>query len=361
MNDLKIHVSELDNPYGEVIQRALAREFPGSNRGDKATTLELVAAEIIGTNQSRFGPAPNPESLVAIRAVLRKHIEEGSPIPFLVPWGSKKPINGESVDVAELMGLKTLQCLQGRVRRYYEPGLRMNMRIEDVGGKYLFKSEGDAALRSSETYVRDFLALVDVLNFRFLRPVLESALMDPKEYDFQAGTLAPVFQLYLERTDLYGIQPGPSELTDIGWQGLIPQEQRDFYRHQYAKWFPGMPIKEQTWKLAEYLAGALARHKLRGTGAEPEWGRDFIQLNFAQPAPGTPQGIAERRIHYRTVPLRFAATHVPPWRAKGYLKVGDSEAYPKITSWYESGTYNQCSVEFSRAGASVSVRSDYKV
>jgi hypothetical protein len=57
--------------------------------------------QVVGTGQTRFGPLPSPESLVAIRDHLRRRIADRDPIRLLVPWGSKKPTNTATVDLAE--------------------------------------------------------------------------------------------------------------------------------------------------------------------------------------------------------------------------------------------------------------------
>src|SRR5258706_484891 len=137
VDGLTIRVPDLGNPYRDMIAEFLSRTFP-ANLDNKGNVLEALTAAFVTTSKIRFGPSPNPESLVAIRKVLASAIEGGVPVPMLVPWGSKKPFNSASIDIAELGALKMLMQLQDRVKPFHTPGIQINLRLEDVGGYYLF-------------------------------------------------------------------------------------------------------------------------------------------------------------------------------------------------------------------------------
>jgi len=178
--DIKIDSS---NPYGNMIKDLLMMSFPLNAIVTSSQILDAVTAEIIASSNVRFGPAPNPESLVAIRSVIKKAIHEGRPIPILIPWGSKKTINNRSIDVGEIMGLKTIYCLDQRIRRYYSPGINVNIRIEDLGGFYLFRDEGESAYSASIKYVDDFISLVHILGLQdIIHTIKESKLASRDEY-----------------------------------------------------------------------------------------------------------------------------------------------------------------------------------
>lgn len=359
---LSISVPDLGDPYRDVIVNYLSREFP-ANLDNKGCVMESVTAAMLASSKVRFGPTPSPESLVAIRKVISTSINDDQPIPVLCPWGSKKPSN-TGIDIAELGGLKTLACLQKRVTAHYTPGIQINLRIEDIGGYYLFADEGDDARKSSEHYVADFAKLIRILGLDFINIKFESEMMDEVSYTNVAEQIRPVLTQYMTETDAYGMA-SISELESwkqlelLGWKGVIPMEQRDYYRERYAKLYPGIGIREQTNKLATYLAGSLARYKMKATGIEEQWGANFIQLNFAPPAPGTPAAIGDRRIYYRTLPEQMARTHLPAWRARGYLKIdSNNNVIPKIASWGEELNLEPSILMFERKGESVNVQAD---
>jgi hypothetical protein len=79
-----------NNLYGDLIKNAIMLNFPTIAATTATQKLEGIVGELIGTHHVRLGPAPNPESLVAIRSVVRNAISNKKSIPILVPWGSKK-------------------------------------------------------------------------------------------------------------------------------------------------------------------------------------------------------------------------------------------------------------------------------
>ncbi len=355
----------LDDPYGPSIRDAVTRLFPPSVHLNHQQVFEAVAAEILGSNKHRFGPMPNPESQVAIRSVVQTAMRQGLPIPILCPWGSKKPGNDGIIDIAELSGLRMLDCLQRRVVRYYTPGLDIRLRLEDVGGFYLFRDEGEPARVAAVRYVADFEMLVRILGLSFIETVREADLMTEATYVACADALYPKILQYLEDTDVQGIDgyerlQSWKELQAEGWQGEIPVDQRDFYRQRYARIY-GADLASQNKKFAEYLAGSLARYKLKATGIREGWERNFIQLNFAPPAPGAPQGIIERRVHYRTVHTEYSRDHVPPWRAKGYYRItNEGTPTPAVTSWFDTKKhFNPCELILSGGSERIQVQTDY--
>ncbi|MDD3531184.1 MAG: hypothetical protein PHV99_01135 [Candidatus Pacebacteria bacterium] len=105
-------------------------------------------------------------------------------------------------------------------------------------------------------------------------------------------------------------------------------------------------------------ARSLARYKLKATGIDEDWGTNFIQLNFAPPAPGTPAAIGERRIYYRTMPEQMTRNHLPAWRARGYLKIDGSRITPKIASWSDVLDLEPGLIAFERAGVRVEIQAD---
>jgi hypothetical protein len=112
-------------------------------------------------------------------------------------------------------------------------------------------------------------------------------------------------------------------------------EQRAYYRKIYEKLFVGISPADATHKLARYLSGVLVRNNMGGRGDDPSWGGKFIQVTFHAPIPGAPPETVRHYVRYRTLPMSMATTHIPPWRAKGYLKMAGRKATPKIASWHD--------------------------
>lgn len=351
---------DLDDPYRESILAFFGRSFP-SVVANSAATLDGVTAAFIASGQIRLGPTPNPEALVAIRDVLRTWIELDQPIPVLTIWGSKKASNDHGIDIAEVSGLKTIRCLDERVRRFYMPGIQVRMRVEDLSGWVIFEDEGVAARRSSDNYVRDMMRLTRIMAGDIIKPVLESSIMDEKEYRKRSNTAFRVIRAYLSAVEAgEDAMADLGHLRDIGWKGTIPQEQRDFYKGRYKASFPGISEQQIITKMAWYFACSLARYQMHGLGDDPSWGGKHIVLSFVPPIPGMPEALTSKRIYYRTLPENLARTHIPPWRARGYLKI-NGHAIPKLATWHEPLVVHEASTVISNDIDSVRVSTPYVV
>lgn len=281
-----------------------------------------VVGELLGTSQHRSGPIPPSD---AIAEVVNECIAKASPIPVLVPSGPKKPPVGVGVDVAELSALMVLNDLNARVKTHHAPGISVRVRLEDATGWYLEDGVRGAA-ESMELYMGGFEGLVSALGLDFIAPVRESALAPNSTLGDASRTLAPIFYDYITESEGLTTEQAinlasKAAISEAGWRGDIPSEQRDFYRGTYARLFPDETPKQHDERMARYFAVTLARIQVGATCAEV-WGNRAIQLNFAPPVPGIPKGLVARRLHYRTVPLRMSKRHLPFWRARGMVADG---------------------------------------
>lgn len=328
----------------------------GVTQKTESTTLEnAIVREIIGRGQCRYGAVVNQDSCKVMTSVVAKCIKENRPIPILCPWGSRKP-HHTGVDVADLGGIRMIECLSQRVREHYRPGISVRVRIENIGGHYLFADTGEAGRQASTLYVQGLLELIRALGLEYLTPVPESTLMTEADHVALAQKFLEVILNYIIETDNEGIEQRGKmncwhKLQSIGWQGEIPTTQREYYRKLYRKLYPGSTEEAHTCRLATYLASSLARYKLKASGAAEEWEKDFLNLNFCPPIPGMPHEMCCKTVHYRTIPESLTSTHIPPWRAKGYLKIPSSgQPCLKIASWTETFLLQPCTVRVERDG-----------
>jgi hypothetical protein len=236
----------------------------------------------------------------------------------------KKTDNVTSVDVGEIMGLKMLYCLNQRVSQFYPEGIEINIRVEDRSGYYIFEDEGAKAIESSKRYINDFIKLIKILGLNnFITPVKESDLATNEQFHELSDFITQKILAYLIISDESGISSAMETfkaLSDIGWKGIIPLEQRQYYYNRYIKLYGCSPIEARE-KLAKYLASCLSRHKLNMRGDNPEWKNDFIDLTFCPPIPGVPESLVSKRLYYRTIHDKYTRDHIPPWRGKGYLRI----------------------------------------
>ncbi len=349
--------------YGKLICNYFQKEFPLTFNKTKSDILEILTEILIGTKETRYGPSPSPEILVNIRKVLKEAIELDNPIPILIAWGGRKAIAGAKIDIAELVAIKQLITLDQKIRQFYSPGINANIRIEDTGAYLLYREQGVG--NEIAKYSTDFTKLVNILRGTSrLTPIMESSLMNTEDYIERSLNLSVFLKEYITETDAYPGMLGKGKtfgiLNDLGWKGVIPFEQRDFYRSRYRALYPDVEDVVSTKYLSDYLAGAKVRYDMNGR-AEPA--KNFIGISFVQPVPGAPESMFSSTLYYRTLPLSEAKTHMPAWRSKGYLKISNNnEVKAKITSFSnEEVTKNlQCNtVKIISGGASVEVQADY--
>lgn len=303
-------------PYASLLCRFVQAAFPQKLEQSSVNIVDLIEAEFLGTKQHRYGPRPNPESLVMIRDVIREAVAAYKPIPIVVPWGSEKP-DGSSIDIAELISLRGLSDLVYRIKAHYEPGAQVNIRIEDVSAPHLFFWRADDARREAAKYTSDMTKMVQALGMPIqLRP--ESAAISEEAFNARADELLPAFL-----TSLY--QNDDSLLESVGWKGGLSPQMVGHYLDSYSKLYPQFDHSERVNILARYFAGALARKQLGLRGDEKEWGGKYLEVSLVPPIPGT-EGQFARRVHYRTYPLSYTSQHVAPWRAKGYFKIGEDDS-----------------------------------
>lgn len=352
-----------NDPYSRLIANSLAQEFPSQCVADSAVLVDLITSEIMGTKQQRRGPRPSPESLVAMRDVIRRNTEMKWPIPFVVPWGSEKP-DGGGIDLAELWALKTLQCLNHRVMGHYSPGLEFHIRVEDVSAPHLFYDRMDQAREEAARYSDAFEAVVAILELGpAIEIVRESRHISEEKFNAEADMIVPAMQAVLMNPENTNAK---TDLAGFGWRGIPSEELKQFYFRQFDKLYPNDDPGQRLHRLARYFSASLARKRLDLTGASPAWEGKFVELAFYASPPGTQTHFA-RRVYYRTLPCAITSNHMAPWRSKGYMLIeDDDDATPKLASFNEPQNYNKNTVTLVNDALvhgprSVTVQADYIV
>lgn len=324
--------------YSNVIKTMLAVDFP-SAKLDKCSIFEALSSQIIGTKQHRNGPIPSPEVLVSIRSVIRAAVQEQRPIPILVPFGASKQGN-YSVDIAELMALKQLECLRKRVEEIFPPGLDITLRVEDATDRLLFPNQPAKII----SYTHRLLTLI-----RIIAPSI-TVLQESLRVDFSN------IDSYVHI--LYGVMAGKmreNNLTKIGWEQGLKQEQISYYTNAYEKLYPHLSQDERYALIATYFAASLMRRQQGATGD-----KESIVLDFNNHVPGRHN--PERRVNYRTLPTKYQHSHRPPWMGKGCVMIQGNIATPRVEPWNTDLLFTVTNINvYGDNGGHVQVESDYHV
>jgi hypothetical protein len=349
---------DADNPYADPIRQFLLTEFPAKFECDEHELLDILTTAIVATGQVRYGPKPPPEVLVRMREVIAQSIKLNEPIHIVSPWGSEKP-NGTGVDVAELMAIKTFSCLRERVLKNYAPGIEVRLRVENASAPHLFFERMDEARREARLYTDGLMNLVKILETDWLVVAADSLFVSEDTMNAAADELLPWFERHLAQPTSQLVL---DKLAAYGWHGgAVPPETVQFYLAGYEKLYPASDRSQKIHRLARYFASALARKNLGLTGAKKEWGNNYLEVYFGTTPGKNRLPGHQKRIHYRTIPSYITSMHTPPWRAKGYLHVGDDGVMAKLTTFKEAGAMNENCIVVENNGLIQHVQADYVV
>jgi len=326
------------DPYGEVICRWFTQHSPASISRSKECTLEILSSLLIGTKENRYGPIPVPEHLVVIRETIRKSIAMNLPIPILVPWGGiKGNMEDQTLDIAEVSAIFQLLHLDKTIREIYEPGLLINVRIEDLGAEWLYREL--SVSRKIINYSLSMERLIDKIKGETaITGISESTLMLPGDYFSSSMVYSNLLfdminqQIEKPERDVNDID-AYCTLVEMGWKGTVPIIQREYYISRYRNLYPDKTEKDYIRMLADYLGGAKARYDLNGRAEPTSEVGSYIQITFVPPVPGAPSSIFNNTLYWRSVPMSQSRSHIAPWRAKGYLKIGEETVKGKITNF----------------------------
>jgi hypothetical protein len=372
MKSLSINSTSSD-PYGLKIVDFLSPFIGGANLNNFKTVLNALEDALYANKDVRYGPKPEPESIVHVRSIIGAYVKENRPIPVLMPWGSIKGKFGERLDIAEISAINQLTSLIKRVKIMYPPGLQIVIRVEDTSGYQLFERDArreDLNLWIPE-YINDFKSLIQMLpDTDQITVLFESEMRGAPNFEANTITLIPVFLEYLKDSDDLLKNGGKEDMLSklnswlilnqkLGWQGIVSSQQRNYYYQTYRKLYEGMDEGEVQVRLATYLAQAITRRNLDMSGKQSEWNHNFIQLTFVSPIPGLPEGYDKNYVYYRTIPENCCRTHMSPWRSKGYLRITDNGLCPKLAVWSEQKHYHEHMLVVSDGEKSIEIQADY--
>jgi hypothetical protein len=354
---MEIHC-QADDAYSDAIRLYLMREFPALVTPDKADLVELLTDAIVATGQVRNGPKPSPETLVNLRGKILVYSSDARPLPFVAVWGSEKP-DWSGIDIAELGALKTLKCLNERVQKHYPPGVAINIRLEDASAPHLFFDNKEQARQGAQLYCTALEKLNHILETdHFIRPIRESSLTTEEKFNAEADKYLPAFNAVVSYPDNPDNQ---KQIQSYGWRGGWNRAQVEaVVSGTYLKLYPEADRKQREHRLARCLAATLARVKLGLTAANSDWNEwGWMTLSFVNPTP-TDRSRTDR-IFYKTMPSSITSNHIPPWRAKGYLKVKGEEIHASLTNFHEPQDYNRHTLTLERGAVSQILQADYVV
>lgn len=365
-----------EEPYAHSITGFLHNIMSGAKLNNFKQLLNALEEAFYASGEIRYGSKPDVEHVVYVRSIMSKYMEEGRPIPILVPWGSIKGKFGANLDMAEVSAINQMMALHERVTRFYVPGVQFIIRVEDTSGYQLFAMDDKDHITKSAIpkYINDFRTLISIMDTtRSIRVIYESEMGDQEHFETHVNNLIPAFHNYLKDSDdllaggadEYALTKLTSylKLKDIGWTGIISPVQRNYYYNTYRKLYTAPNEDGVQYRLALYMAQAIVRRKLNMSGVQKEWNHGYVQVTFVPPVPGLPEGYDMNSIYYRTMPESCCRSHMSPWRSHGYLKIVDNASgtkiCPKLTNWSDPKEFTGVVVRLSDGDNTVFISVDY--
>ena len=316
------------DPYGKSMCQWFQKKFPKIIIPTGNDLVDILSGLIYSTKENRYGSIPAVESQVIVRNVIREAMDSYEPIPVLIPWGGRKAGSKDSIDLAEVSAVLQIVELNTAIRQFYEPGLLINIALEDIGARWMWRHE-DNISEVVNKYTADMVQLVYILaDGAGIMAIPESDKMGLKAYIEKSerynSLLANVLKdkwttPEIDNRDI----PEFSILQDLGWKGELDFSQIEYYMSRYKALYPQNSIEDNLNMLSDYFAGAKARYDLDGKCAPDNLrtGR-YIKISFTPEVPGMAT-LHSNTAYWRTIPLSQARTHIAPWRSKGYFQIKD--------------------------------------
>lgn len=355
-----LSVGNNEDPWCGTIAKFLSSEFPQAHSNTESR-LEAVITAILASRQRRLGPAPGVEAQAKMYKIGRRYIQKELPLPIFVPFGPKKPIQGEGIDIAELAMLKALSCLQANVKQHYKPGINVIVRLEDSTGFILEEGVPNLSV-DIDAYCRDFVHLTRMLGYDgFISLRKETVAVPFDSFKAEVDNLLPRFEKYLAETDgTIRDEEKLKPLREVNWNGIISAEMRAYLMSRYEKFHPHITVAARRKMMATYLACALARYRVGMMEALLGSNDTAISISFAPPSPD--ESMNTPRVFYRTVPMNHSKMHIPPWRAKGILKIGKGDKIRMaVINWSDAEKCDPTKgiLKVSNEKETLSVKADY--
>ncbi|MBM3331920.1 hypothetical protein FJY68_08750 [candidate division WOR-3 bacterium] len=363
--------------YAPIAQTTGTSAAAGRRAGS-GTAVEIAAmvADILLTSPyAREVPGSAVQTRAEIESRVVTRIRAGRRLSGLMLWAPKKHwVHGpdSSIDVAELVALRTLFDIHSAVRRVYDPGIHFHVHVEDL--EHAFVHGWSIQLEEDmERYISRLCAAVEVLGLQELISVTRATSLASGERELEAWRLRMAQNLSalraywydserngLERFERYGTYRA---LERLGWRGPIPREMRDFYLGRIKRGnCRGIEMAEAADMVMRNLAGILLHHQehLLRVSDDP---RPLIVSFMPQP-PGTELHLTLGRVNLRFVSRKasHSADKAAPWSVKGCLHERRGRLLPTFTSRRQPlGPYAQaCAGTFvlARGRHRVPVRAD---
>ena len=308
---------------------------------NKLKIIEAIVEIYIGSNKTRIGAKPDNNQKELLKDIVMYYVDKDLPIETILTWGPKKfyPFTKKyTVDLSELISLKTLQEIRKKILRIYPFGVNFNIFIEDFEGKFI---EGDHLEEEFNEYISSFEKLniivglnnyikiirtADLLKTKFDINQINNQILDNykklKKFWYESKNL-PIEQIF--ELSIY------KNLKKIGWNGSIDEQTRSYYINRLDKILGDSKTLEDKEDMTVRLLACVLLHRQYEVFRVNKF-KDPVKLSFLKIS-GGPKKLMNGRIDIRTMSTDISKRHISPWASKACIRKKKNKFLPFLMTW----------------------------
>lgn len=319
----------------------------GKSKEEKRINTIYHSIECLSPRFTNGDPLPNNFHRERNIETIRRAVSENSQIPAVVVIGTLLdpsatfPEREEGGLLGALMVQRLLEINQ-QVSRVHEPGLQIFIHADNFVSHYLFDHSSTSVLveKSQTKYLESIDNQISVLQKVYksnpIKLITESEIyhslgLSNKDYFDQCDTNFVAFSQYLAESEKIIAEEDYEEnitkmssyknLQNLGWQGFIPIEMRDFFRSRIKGSHQNITDEEIDKQLARWFATTLTKAQKKTVDLAVN-NKPHIRLSFVKTAPGVSKEF-QRAIGLNAHPRTDTYSDerkILPWRGRAYIQ-----------------------------------------
>jgi hypothetical protein len=304
---------------------------------------------LIGTKKTRLGPRPCEEHFDYLEGIVNRYVAADIPIELITMWGGQKGYGVcdgfFSAEIMDVMAMRRFAAVNAMVQQLHRPGIHVRVVWEDLTEMVMSHCGTLNVSNHVHTYREHLVALMNAMGINYVDIVCETTLLcqqgvsisgflsdvcrySAAMYDYwQASRLTPTSEW--EQLSEY------TTLRSLGWTGIIPQEQREYYIQRAKTENPLSDTDEHIKGICTYFAIALARYQhkmLRATANDANGAIPPIKMSFVPYPPGTPHAMSKGRVELKVKDGKGSNKTIPPWAGFAVF-VGNDASLISVNGW----------------------------
>lgn len=293
---------------------------------------DCLIGAFLGSKRIRYGCLPSPANHSYLCALLDRYQAINTPIECTLLWGALKGYglydDRLGADITDVLAFRRLQQIDAEVRRFHKPGIRVRIFMEDVTERILSHEFPDIDQRMAG-YIHSIQSLaaasemdIEVINESDVFGMFNVPLSDVIVRCLQNGALIHTYWKESQNHPNPEALPSYKHLQELGWNGILPQVQRDHYISRASSEKPHFTPDEQIRSICTYFGNALARYQYRlmgGRYCDRHGELPPVKISFAPYPNCVGDSMRRGRVEYKTKDSKNGNAAYTPWATFGFL------------------------------------------